>query len=86
MPLAVNKPGELAVGQFFESCSFHPCLCCEVDSAGVQIEGISLIDGKIHYCNIRHCGLRLLSTEEAIQWKLNGPADKSLAPERQWWQ
>jgi len=27
-----------------------------------------------------------LSTEEAIQWELNGPADKSLAPERQWWQ
>jgi len=26
-----------------------------------------------------------LSTEEAIQWELNGPADKSLAPERQWW-
>ena len=37
----INSEGKIQVGDFFESCSFHPCLCIEVDEGGVNIEGIS---------------------------------------------
>jgi hypothetical protein len=85
MPTRINQLGSLGIGDYFESCSFHPCLVSSIDSTGVQVEGISLVNGNVHYCNVRHCGLRALSVEEAIRWKLTGPEDVELPLEERWW-
>jgi hypothetical protein len=85
MPTRINQPGSLSIGDYFESCSFHPCLVSGVDSAGVQVEGISLVNGTLHCCNVRHCGLRALSLEEALRWRLKGPEDMELPLEERWW-
>ena len=85
MPISVNKIGELAPGDLFEDCRFHPCLCIEAatldDPDGIS--GISLVDGTPCNCNIYHCGLRKLTVEEAIQWKYHGPRDETV--EDRWW-
>lgn len=65
----INSAGKINVGDYFESCSFHPCLCIEVDESGRNIEGISLIDGHIQNCSAVHCGIRKLTIDEAIEWK-----------------
>ena len=78
------KPGDI-----YEDCSFHPCLCIEVDDHG-GISGISLIDGSFpRSCDIEHCGVKKLTLEEALIWKKKGP--QKLAepwfplPDKQWW-
>lgn len=88
MPIHVSEPGELQVGDFFEDCAYHPCLCIEVgdseDVAGVY--GISLVNGSgPRGCNIRHCGLRKLTLHEAIEWRLHGPRDVELPLKERWW-
>ncbi len=85
MPTRISQPGSLQVGQFFESCSFQPCVCSSVDESGVHVEGISLVNGQILSCNVNHCGLRLLSPEEAVAWRLSGPPDVDLTKDEQWW-
>ncbi|WP_371766340.1 hypothetical protein [Massilia sp.] len=86
MPIKLSKAGHLEVGDYFESCSFHPCVVSTIDDSGVQIEGISLVDGTTHCCNIRHCGLRALSKREAETWKDAGPEDVELPLNDRWWQ
>lgn len=85
MPTRLHTPSQLKVGDYFESCSFHPCMVSAIEGDGVQIEGISLVDGTKHYCNIRHCGLRALSRDEAVVWKNSGPEDVELPLEERWW-
>lgn len=85
MAIRVNKAGDLKIGNYFESCSFHPCIITNVDSAGIQVAGISLVDGSSHNCNVRHCGLRLLTEDEAQQWKQSGPTDVELPVDERWW-
>jgi hypothetical protein len=84
VPVRINQPGSLQVGQFFENCSFHPCVCSSVDEAGVQVEGVSLVNGGIGCCNVQHCGLRLLRPDEAVQWRISGPPDVELS-QGKWW-
>lgn len=88
MPKQIKTEKDIRVGDFFEDCAFHPCLC--IGAGGKDdpdnIEGISLVDGSSpRSCSARHCGLRLLTIEEAIRWKFHGPADKDLKPEDRWW-
>jgi hypothetical protein len=76
-------------GDFYEDCSFHPCLCIEVDDQG-GISGISLIDGSYpRSCDIENCGVRKLTLEEALIWKRKGPQKLdepwSPLPDKQWW-
>jgi hypothetical protein len=87
MPKRIQSEKEIKVGDFYEDCAFHPCLCIEVgaDNTAAGIEGISLVNGGIKSCNARHCGLRLLSAEEAIHWKLHGPVDQKIEPKDRWW-
>jgi hypothetical protein len=73
VPTDVFRPEQLRPGDFYEDCSFHPCLCVEVDSEGT-VSGISLVDGtRPRSCSIGHCGVRKLSLEEAIRWRVSGP-------------
>jgi hypothetical protein len=32
-----------------------------------------------------HCGLRILTMEEVIHWKLHGPKDEVLDEKERWW-
>jgi hypothetical protein len=76
-------------GDYYEDCSFHPCLCTEVDGEG-GIRGISLIDGSSpRGCDIEHCGVRKLTLEEVVLWKARGPQNLDQPwtplPDKQWW-
>jgi hypothetical protein len=87
MPRQIASEAEIHIGDFYEDCAFHPCLCISVGADGDEdgLEGISLVNGGVRSCSARHCGVRLLTVEEAIHWKLHGPADQQLEPKDQWW-
>jgi hypothetical protein len=88
MPKHIKSGKEIHVGDFYEDCAFHPCLCISVgadkhDPDG--LEGISLVNGGVRCCSAEHCGVRLLTVKEAIHWKLHGPADEKLDAKERWW-
>lgn len=88
MPKPIQSEKEIRVGDFYEDCAFHPCLCTSVGADGDAdcVEGISLVDGSSpRCCSARHCGLRILTVEEAIQWKFHGPADNQFEGKDRWW-
>jgi hypothetical protein len=87
MPREIQSESEIRVGDFYEDCAYHPRLCTVVSPAGDEdgLQGISLVNGAVGWCSARHCGVRLLTVEEAIQWKLHGPSDRQLESERRWW-
>jgi hypothetical protein len=78
----------IAPGDIYEDCAYHPCLCIGSDEGTVW--GISLIDGsQPRSCDLRMCGVRLLTPGEAWQIKSEGPTDdqaKAEYPaEGRWW-
>ena len=80
----------LAPGDIYEDCSFHPVLCMGVDYEADDIWGVSLVDGsQPRSCSLRHCGIRKLTTDEAWKLKMEGPADPShraaVSDEKRWW-
>ena len=88
MPKRIKSENEIHAGDFCEDCAFHPSLCISVgaekdDPAGIK--GISLVNGHLRSCSARHCGVRLLTVEEAIRWKLHGPIDEKLESKDRWW-
>lgn len=86
MPQKVSETGMIDLGEYFESCSFHPCLCIEIDDTGRNIEGISLVDGSIQSCSVIHCGLRKLTFAEAVHWKKEGPQEiGDIEIDNKWW-
>ena len=86
MPQKVPETGIIVLGDYYESCSFHPCICIEIDETGRNIEGISLVDGGIQSCSVIYCGLRKLTLEEAITWKKDGPKEiDDIQIENKWW-
>ena len=87
MPQPVGHPGDLTPGDLFEDCRFHPCLCIEVgdENDPAAVWGISLVDGSASGCDVRHCGLRKLTLDEAVQWKHGGPSDRELEGKNRWW-
>jgi hypothetical protein len=66
MPREIKTTGSLSPGDFYEDCTYHPCLCISVNEGDDEICGISLVDGS---------SPRQLTFEEAVRWKLQGPAD-----------
>jgi len=88
MPRHIKSETEIRVGDYYEDCAFHPCLCISVGADGDEdgLEGFSLVNGGVRSCSARHCGVRLLTVEEAIHWKLHGPADQKLEPKDRWWE
>jgi len=87
MPRKITSELDIHVGDIYEDCAFHPCLCVKVGDEGDPecVHGISLVDARTRCCSARQCGVRILTVEEAIQWKYHGPADESLEPSEQWW-
>jgi hypothetical protein len=81
---------DISVGSFYEDCAFHPCLCIAVWPEHGSIRGISLVDGSFpRGCDIDRCGIRILTAEEAITWRLYGPQDVppeiEFCDEDKWW-
>jgi hypothetical protein len=67
---------DLTIGSYYEDCFFHPCICIGTAPEHGSIYGISLVNGTFpRSCDIDHCGVRLLSFEEAMIWKFYGPRD-----------
>ena len=88
MPRLIKSIHEIKVGDFYEDCAFHPCLCtvAGTDEDKDGVEGISLVDGSSpRCCSATHCGLRILTFEEAVQWKLHGPSDETFEEKERWW-
>ena len=80
---------DFAPGDYYEDCSFHPCLCVAVDGQG-GISGISLIDGSApRSCDINHCGVRKLTLDDVMLWRRKGPQNLehpwTPLPDKQWW-
>lgn len=81
----------IKVGDFFEDCAYEPVLCTVRDEETDTFLGISLVSGNVKSCSIKHCGARLLTVEEAINLRLNGPDEstkewyKKNSPSRIWW-
>jgi hypothetical protein len=74
MPIAVSTADELRPGDFYEDCAYHPCVCIATEMGVVQ--GISLVDGSFpRECGVPQCGVRKLTLDEAIAWRLFGPSD-----------
>ena len=74
MPIEIGNTDEIEPGDFYEDCAFHPCLC--VSKGNGMVDGISLVDGSFpRNCGVPQCGVRKLTAEEAIRWRLFGPAD-----------
>ena len=84
MPITIEKEADIQPGDFYEDCSFHPCLCLRVEDD--EVSGISLVDGSYpRSCSIVGCGIRKLTYEEALQWKFYGPKDTELESKNRWW-
>ncbi|MGM9485549.1 hypothetical protein ACS5PN_30450 [Roseateles sp. NT4] len=86
----VREQLNLAAGDIYEDCAYHPVLCVNVDYTTDDIQGISLVDGTHpRSCSLRHCGIRKLTVEEAWHIRQHGPHDpaarESIAAERRWW-
>gem|GEM_PF-904857 len=85
MAQSIEQPEQLKPGDIYEDSYCHPCLCVEI--SGPEVKGISLVDGSYPRSeDVRHGKLRQLSAEEAWQWRLNGPQDKTLDLPGRWWQ
>jgi hypothetical protein len=65
---------EFKPGDIYEDSFYHPVLCTHVDYENDDISGISLIDGtQPRNCSLIHSGIRLLTLEESINIKTEGP-------------
>lgn len=90
MPTKLTSPKDISPGDYYEDCSYHPCLCTEVDISDggrdAVISGVSLVDGTFpRGCSFIGCWPRKLSFEEAMRWKFLGPPDVELPQDKQWW-
>jgi hypothetical protein len=68
----VSKPDRIQRGEFYEDCRYHRMLCVQPSPPkDDELVGISLLDGTLGACNKDHCGVVRLSTDEAIERRLN---------------
>jgi hypothetical protein len=88
MPTPVRSAADLAAGDYYEDCAFHPCICIRVHGDdGDEVNGISLVDGSWpRACSIGLCGVRKLTLAEALQWRFFGPPDQTVPRDKRWWQ
>jgi len=92
MPKPIIRADQIKVGDYFEDCNYHPCVCTEVNVVNKKkitcdddISGISLINGNRTSCSLTHCGPRQLTFEEAMIWKKSGPTDVEDKNINRWW-
>jgi hypothetical protein len=86
MPVSINTYAEINVGDYYEDCAYHPCICVKVNAEDDEIQGVSLVDGSYpRSCSVEHCGVQKLTLEEALKWKLYGPDKGEVPAEKRWW-
>ena len=74
MATRVQSEADIAPGDYYKDCGYHPCLCIRV--LGDEVSGVSLADGSFpRNCPVAGCGIRKLSFEEAVYWRFRGPPD-----------
>jgi hypothetical protein len=84
MATDVKSSTDIRPGDFYEDCSYHPCLCIRVDDD--EVSGISLVDGTSpRSCSIFGCGIVRLSLDEAVDRKFYGPPGVELPQDKRWW-
>lgn len=85
MPIDILLATDLAIGEYYENCAYHPCVCIHVEEGAIS--GISLVDGTYpKCCGVPGCGVRKLTLHEALHWKFYGPIDVDIEDEYRWWQ
>lgn len=65
-PAPVPLAARVAVGDFYEDCSYEPMVCLSVDYDEDDLTGVSLVNGRIGSCSLRHCGVVRLSVREMV--------------------
>jgi hypothetical protein len=86
MPIPIKIYAEIKLGDYYEDCAYHPCICMHINAEADEILGISLVDGSYpRACSITHCGVQKLTLEEALKWKLFGPENGVVREEKRWW-
>jgi len=86
MPIPIETYAQIKLGDYYEDCAYHPCICVKINAEDDEILGISLVDGTYpRACSIRHCGVQKLTLEEALKWKLYGPENGTICDEKRWW-
>jgi hypothetical protein len=45
MPIPIKAYSQIKIGDIYEDCGFHPCLCVKIDEEDDEVQGISLVDG-----------------------------------------
>jgi hypothetical protein len=86
MSTPIKSYSQLKIGDYYEDCAYHPCICTHISEADDEVQGISLVDGSYpRACSVTHCDLHLLSLEEAISWKLKGPPEGGVPEKKRWW-
>jgi hypothetical protein len=81
---------QLAVGDIYEDCAFHPVICMGVSYEEDELWGVSLVDGSYpRSCSLVHCGVRKLTPAEAWDIRMHGPVsaeDRDRIPiDKRWW-
>lgn len=70
----MSDRASIAVGDIYEDCAYHPCLCTNVHSDG-SISGISLIDATSpRTCDLANCGVVPLDVSAVLEARQNFPA------------
>lgn len=68
------KIRKIRIGDIFESCGYHPCICVEND--GYDVVGISLVDGREKCCSLEYCQpfklTKVKSAELVEMWRVGG--------------
>lgn len=53
-------------GYYFEACNLHPMRCTKVYRDGI-VDGISLLDGQLKFCDIYSCGVRKIGRKRLLK-------------------
>ena len=78
------KAGDIEVGDYYEDCAYHPCVCIRVDDD--DLYGISLVDGSAgRQCSKTHCGVVKISFKRACELRFYGPDNVDIDPKHRWW-
>jgi hypothetical protein len=68
----------IQVGTIYEDCAFHPVLCTYRSDEEDELQGISLIDGRVRACSVFHCGAEPRTIDQVLVIRRDFDAYRSL--------
>lgn len=90
MPRVISELHDINVGDYVEDCNYQPGIVIEkYDILDTPDYGTVCIQSYVYggasgYCSVKHCGLRILTEDEVMQWLISGPSDIDI-PQINWW-